>query len=434
MTRRHARVFLFLQGPPGAFFRRLGAALRTAGHAAHCVHFHGGDALAWRGGHGAAFRGRATRWPDWFAARLARLGVTDLVLFGDCRPLHRAAIAIARARGVRVHVFEEGYLRPDWVTLERDGVNGHSTLPRQPNWYRTRAAALPATEDLPAQPGLPGHFGERARAAVLYYLAAFFSWPLYPHYSTHRRWHPARESLGWARRLLGRAAAARRDEAARARLAGHDYFLFPLQLDSDYQLRVHSAFGGLEGALDEVLRSFAMHAPEGLLLAVKAHPLDNGVIDWRMRTQAAAACLGIGARLVWFDGGDIAELSRSARGMVTVNSTSGTLALAAGVPVRTLGRAVYDLPGLTDPQPLADFWRAPRAPDPALFDAFRRVLAERCLLHGGFHNTAAIERLLDAACRRLLEAGDSAPAERAAAQAASADGNGRADGGAEAPA
>ena len=28
------------------------------------------------------------------------------------------AIALARARGITVHVFEEGYLRPYWVTYD----------------------------------------------------------------------------------------------------------------------------------------------------------------------------------------------------------------------------------------------------------------------------------------------------------------------------
>ncbi|WP_458339329.1 capsular polysaccharide export protein, LipB/KpsS family, partial [Bordetella pertussis] len=36
-------------------------------------------------------------------------------------------VALARASGVRVHVFEEGYFRPHWVTLERGGVNAHSS-------------------------------------------------------------------------------------------------------------------------------------------------------------------------------------------------------------------------------------------------------------------------------------------------------------------
>ncbi|WP_423193220.1 capsule biosynthesis protein [Cupriavidus sp. H18C2] len=403
------RTFLFLQGPPGAFFSRLGAALRAARHGVHRINFHGGDALDWRAGPALAWRGRDHRWPDWLAAQLARLGVTDLVLFGDCRPLHRAAIGVAHRHGARVHVFEEGYLRPDWITLERDGVNGHSTLPRDAAWYLAQARGLPAP---PPHAPIPGNFGARARAALGYYLAAYCSWPAYPHYTTHRGCHPARELAGWALRLTRRRRAARQAAQATARLAGQPYFLFPLQLDSDFQLRVHSPFGGLADALARVIDDFARHAPAGCLLAIKSHPLDNGVTDWHGVAMRQARRAGMDGRLVWIDGGDLDLLARHACGMVTVNSTSGTLALAAGVPVRVLGTAVYDLPGLTDPQPLATFWQAPCAPDAALFDAFRRVLGHRCLLHGGFHNAAAIGLLIGPVCRRLLGAAE--PADTAA--------------------
>ncbi len=61
--------------------------------------------------------------------------------------------------------------------------------------------------------------------------------------------------------------------------------------------------------------------------------------------------------------------------VVTVNSTVGTLALACGLPVIALGKAVYDIAGLTFQGELDEFWNTPTAPDADLFDAFRRVLA-----------------------------------------------------------
>jgi capsular polysaccharide export protein len=42
--------------------------------------------------------------------------------------LHAKAVKQAKSAGLRVHVFEEGYLRPYWVTYESDGSNGHSQL------------------------------------------------------------------------------------------------------------------------------------------------------------------------------------------------------------------------------------------------------------------------------------------------------------------
>ncbi|MEO0912841.1 MAG: hypothetical protein AAFY59_07610, partial [Pseudomonadota bacterium] len=68
---------------------------------------------------------------DWLAflsAYIERENVTDLVLYGDTRDIHSEARAEAQRRGLTVHCFEEGYLRPYWVTYEHGGVNGHSPL------------------------------------------------------------------------------------------------------------------------------------------------------------------------------------------------------------------------------------------------------------------------------------------------------------------
>ena len=62
----------------------------------------------------------------------ASIEITDILLFGDCRPYHVVrAPELRPLRGVRTYVLEEGYLRPHWMTLELDGVNGHSRLARE---------------------------------------------------------------------------------------------------------------------------------------------------------------------------------------------------------------------------------------------------------------------------------------------------------------
>ena len=50
--------------------------------------------------------------------------------------------------------------------------------------------------------------------------------------------------------------------------------------------------------------------------------------------------------------------------MVCVNSTSATLALAAGSPVCTLGDAIYNVPGLTFARHLDEFWSNPQSRNP----------------------------------------------------------------------
>src|ERR1700710_1216947 len=147
-----SRSFLFLQGMASQFFARLGLALRERGHAVSRVNFNAGDRLFWPLKGAIDFRGRASDWSDFLTEILVDRRVTDIILFGDCRPLHRTAVQLARRLQVTVHVCEEGYIRPHWVTFERDGVNGNSTLPRDPDWYREVSAGLPPPEPLPHVP------------------------------------------------------------------------------------------------------------------------------------------------------------------------------------------------------------------------------------------------------------------------------------------
>ena len=51
-------------------------------------------------------------WPAVLSTIIAEKSITDIVLYGDTRPTHAEAIKLAKALDWRVHVFEEGYLRP----------------------------------------------------------------------------------------------------------------------------------------------------------------------------------------------------------------------------------------------------------------------------------------------------------------------------------
>jgi len=90
-----------------------------------------------------------------------------------------------------------------------------------------------------------------------------------------------------------------------------------------------------------------------------------------------------------------------ARGLVCVNSTSATLALARDIPVCTIGEAVYDMPGLTHQEHLDSFWAAPTPPQPGVYAAFRRVLVDRCLVRGGLASESAVQELVHSMLERL---------------------------------
>ena len=394
------RTILLLQGLMGPLFHELGKALIGAGHAVHKVNFNGGDRLFWRLPNGVEYRDSLDRWPEVFHRLVIDKGVTDVVLFGDCRDHHRPAVLVCQDLGIAVHVFEEGYIRPDWVTLERGGVNGNSSLPSDPEWYRATAAALPP---VPPHAQVPSSFKRRAAEGLAYNFADVLTRWHYPHWTNHRPWHPVVEAMGWWRKLSRRKLRQGESDALLSRLRDEAprYFLFPLQLDSDAQIRLHSPFAGIADALRLVLSSFAAHAPADARLVVKEHPLDNGVRDWQQETADMAELFGIADRVDYLSIGDIVPVIRGAMGVVTINSTSGTLALAEGVPVVVLGHAVYDMAQITCQDGPDAFWQNPVAPDAETFAAFRRVLIDRCLIPGGFFSAPALEKVVRHAVARL---------------------------------
>jgi capsular polysaccharide export protein len=399
IQRRSGRSFLFLQGMASHFFARLGAALRDQGHTVNRINFNAGDRLFWPLRGAIDFRGRAADWPDFLTDVLESRGVTDIILFGDCRPLHRVAVKLAHSFQLTVHVCEEGYIRPHWVTFERDGVNGHSTLPRNPDWYRDIAATLPPIEALPV---VPSSFSKRAWQDLIYNLTAITFGLFYPHYQTHRPRHRLIEYAGWSRKVARKPITRRRAAAELKRITPDSrIFLLPLQLNCDSQIQLHSSFGSMTPVITTIIESFARTAPADTMLVVKEHPLDDGLINWRRVVTERAAAAGVADRVVYLETGDLNRLIGTSLGVVTVNSTTGTLALAMGVPVITLGMAIYDIAGLTFQGPLDEFWTAPTAPDPALFDAFRQVLASRCLLVGSFFSEEGIKLLVNNAVARL---------------------------------
>jgi capsular polysaccharide export protein len=375
------RRFLFLQGPISPFFAEVAQGLQALGHAVHRINLSLGDALVWRGLPATGFHGRPAEWPGFVADFLDRHRITDIVLLGEQRFYHRAAIAAARARGIAVAVTDFGYFRPDWITLEADGMGGDSRFPRDP------AAILRLAEGLPPadlEERLRDSFPRQARWDVAYHLANLLPWP-YRHYDTHHLHHPLATYAGVARRLLRRRAEYAEGAAALAAVAGRPFWVFAMQMETDFSVRAYSRYADLDTPIAETLHSFAAHGPAGGHLIIKVHPLDPCLKRWDRRIAALAAAAGLGGRVHLAHHGQLDEMLRRGRGLVTINSTVGLRAMVLGRPVKALGQAVWDVPGLAHQGPLDAFWAEGAPPEPALREAFLAALQATTQLRGVFY-------------------------------------------------
>ncbi len=384
LSARHA---LLLQGPVGPFFRRFADELIARGIAVTKVNFNPGDALFFRGPEVISFREPVEAWPQFFRELVAGRGIDAVFLFGDIRPIHRHAIEIAGELDIPVWVFEEGYLRPDYVTLERGGVNGHSPMPKDPDFYRRVTADL---DELPPPAPVGNTFPQAALYAALHSCAVTaFSWR-YPHYHHHRDINAFKQGFFWARGFTRKLWYASREKTildkARGEWSGR-YFFVPLQVHCDAQIH-HSSYGGIEEFIEEVVATFAAHAPADHRLVLKHHPHDRAYRDYGRFMRELGQRHGCEDRLVYVHDLHLPTLLKNARGTVTMNSTVGISSLHHDTPVKVLGRAVYDLPQLTFQGDLAEFFHDPGEVDRELYAAFCRWLRESSQLNGSFYRRA----------------------------------------------
>jgi capsular polysaccharide export protein len=395
------RRFLFLQGPHGPFFWSLGRMLRLAGAEVWRVGFNAGDRAFWRDGESyIPYRGRAEDWPATCAEILTDKGITDLVLYGDTRPIHAEAVALAERRGITVHVFEEGYLRPYWISYERGGANGHSRL-MQLTIDEMQEALARADLDQPEAPARWGDMRQHVFYGALYHFFVLALNRGYRGFRPHRELTVRQEFALHLRRLVATPvlAAERRLTSARLAWSGRPYHLVLLQLAHDASFLAHGPFATMEDFLATVIRGFAEGAPPHHRLVFKAHPLEDGRSPIRATIRRLAAEHGVGPRVDYIPGGKLARLLAEARSAVTVNSTAAQQALWRGLPVKCFGQAVYAKPEFVSDQPLAEFFSQPNRPDARAYRDFRRFLLETSQVPGGYYSLrgrrAALRHVVD---------------------------------------
>jgi capsular polysaccharide export protein len=401
------RRFLFLQGPHGPWFHQLGGLLRQAGAQVWRVGFNLGDRVFWPGPGYIAFDAGQDQWPASCAALIDRHGITDLVLYGDTRPIHAQAVKVAQARGLTVHVFEEGYLRPYWVTYERGGSNGNSRL-MDLTVPQMQAAVERIDPDLPDTPATWGDMRQHMFWGALYHGCVALGFRSYRNFRPHRALGVGQEFLLYLRRFLSLPfhRIERRIATLRIRQGGFPYHLAILQLEHDASFRDHSPFASMTEFLALVIDGFAKGAPPHHHLVFKAHPLEDGRVPLWSTIRRLAAKQGLTGRVHFVRGGKLAELLNDARSAVTVNSTAGQQALWRGLPLRSFGAAVYAKPEFVSAQPLETFFAAPDRPDSRAYRNYRHFLLETSQVVGGFYSSRGRLALLRQVVDLMLQPED----------------------------
>lgn len=374
---------LLLQGPVGPFFARFAQELSEQGSRVYKVNFNAGDRYFYSRPGAFEYQGAIDGWRDFLEKMIVRLAIARIYVFGDCRIYHEIARKVAAERGIRFFVFEEGYLRPDYITLEEDGVNGHSSIR-----FEDSSSVVALRPDDGPRFRFPRSFFLSGWYAVQYYVAARLGSHFYPFYRHHRPLNVFGEGSKWLvsgwRKVVYSRASRRFDKRAAAELSQR-YFLVPLQVHVDMQVRRHSNFSSVEGFIETVMASFARSAPADVALVFKHHPHDRGYRNYSRLIERLARRHDVAGRVHYVFDSHLPTLLKHALGTVTINSTVGLSSLHHGVPVKVMGQAVYDRAGLTFSGELDDFWGNPGKVNGPLYQKFRRYLLDTNQMNGSFY-------------------------------------------------
>ena len=379
---------LLLQGPMGPFFKRLSRDLESQDdNVVYKINFNAGDWLFYRGKRAVNYRGTLEQWQEFLADRIVEWQIDTLYLFGDNRAHHLLAREVAQRLSIRLGVFEEGYLRPYYVTLEAGGVNKHSPLPRDPEFYRQ----LPVEQE-PAPIPIPRSYSRAAWYANWYYIAGWLGRRHFSNYQHHRPFNPYHECFLWCRaafrkyyyRLQQRGILNKLETG----LSGK-YYLAPLQVHCDGQIRTCEHVASTAAFIRRTIGSFARNAPADTQLVFKHHPLDRGYSDYTKLIQKLTRRYECQDRVIYVHDLHLPTLLDHALGTIVVNSTVGLSSLLHKTPAIALGHAVYDIPGMTFQGKLDDFWQAPGSVDSELNLKFRSYLLHTNQINGNFYTTPA---------------------------------------------
>ena len=395
--------------PCGAFGRHLQEALERSGARCTRIVLCGGDLMnALGSGQSKVFyRKSPAEWPSWIEEFALTNGVTDVVCYGDCRFYHYAAIDVLKPLGVRVHVLEEGYLRPNWITCEPHGVNGFSSL------TEIDIESLPVPSAHPAEIELKSSYLHYIWSGFIYYFWQFLFYPVFPRYDSHRELSVTREAMLWLHRWF--TWPMRRIQSARISKKIHSLkkpvHLVLLQLNGDSQIRVHSDFGSVWEFARYCIAEFAESSASDALLVFKNHPLDNGVIPLRKLIMEEAAQTGLTGRVLFVDGGNLVSLLEGAVSAISINSTACHQALRRGIPTLVLGRSVYNHPLIASRMRMRDFIKTLPAKRRSDYDKLITCMIRYSQINGGFYSKEGYTILIPSLVAAMQKVSDE-PATR----------------------
>ena len=396
---------LILQGPVGPFFDELSMAFEKNGCIVRRVIFNGGDWFYSSGHNRIFYRKGPNEWQTFIDKLTSGFKPDFAIMFGDERPIHKVAIAIFKQRGIDYWCFEEGYIRPNYVTFERVGNNANSMLCE--NW-------ADELKNIISFPKLSSNSNSKKielylngiskyffRNGFIYFAFEKLLKILFPNYIHHREYKILdffRDYISWLgySKFFREQAFLIQEQIIKSSL--NNYFVVLLQVPEDLQLLSHGMGWNNASIIENIMISFSCYADHKAKLLFKIHPLNFKINQDYVLIKELAFRYDLEDRVHIVCSNRNNIIFKNCAAGLTINSTAGLEVLRHSKNIFTFGVAIYDMfawPKSMDIiSDLNNFWSAARERKVFDWNIIENYILNS-LIAGDFYNKSSFEELIE---------------------------------------
>jgi capsular polysaccharide export protein len=313
---------LFLQGPAGSFFSRFSSYVKEKGAQTFHVNFNLGDKFFNPNKNSFDFKDNISEWPKYLENLILKKRINKIYMLNDCRPYHYNIVPLLKKLNMNFYVFEEGYFRPNHLTLEPIGVNANSKYVYfEQNLYVREIDTISMRK-----PFLP-KFLERA----IYSILSLGDKIYFKNYISFRKIDPFSK---FYLETMNSIVFFKEKFTKKLYKSKKNYALIALQLNDDTQIKFHSFFENMEDYFLFLIKKIRSHRHDQEIL-VKSHPKD---LYHASKLQHLFKDM---ENVHFIFEGELSDYFENANFVIVNNSTSGIQAIEKGKNIFACGNSAY---------------------------------------------------------------------------------------------
>ena len=311
--------------------------------------------------------------------------IKHIFMYGNVLIPHKQALDLINelkkeGNNINSHIFELGYLRPNFVTLEKEGINYNSGFIKNKDFYSRQ-------DSYKVFPIASKHARFRIRKiwkSISFINHCFKNYRIveYQHKLQPKPIYIWFQIKGFFLKYFFFFT----EYKLKNYFSCKNYYVVILQVSTDSQITEGSDFKDNKKFIYKVIKDFSEANRNDINLVFKHHPRDRGYINYRHQIEKIAKEFGVFNNVFYIHDYYLSKLFQNSncKGTVLINSTVGYQSLFHSVPVKSLGITPYNIKGLSDQKDLASFFKNPSPVDKLLFNKFYKYILENSQINGNF--------------------------------------------------